>query len=137
MAEQGTGIKKEFLIDSSDSARPAATLQSETKYFSDIKPKKRYLTDVIYEETGETAKTRKGAPVKLILKTAVYNDGCLVTTTVGEENEAYQEFKRTGVAMPSQGGEPTIVHEPSAAVKAAQKKALAKKKPAAKAADKE
>jgi len=113
------GIKKEFVIDSSDSAKPPVTLQDEPRYFSDIKPKKRVLADIIYEETGEVAKTRKGKAVTLILKSSVYNDGCVVTTTVGEENEAYQEFKRSGVGMPSQSKETTAVRKPSAAVQKA------------------
>ena len=108
MADEGR--KREFVIDSSDSARPPATLQSEPKYFSDIKPKKRVLVDIIYEETGDVAKTKKGKAVKLILRTAVYDDGVLVQKTVGEENEEYQEFLRTGVSMPDQSETTTAVY---------------------------
>jgi len=131
------GIKKEFRIDSSDSAKPPVTLQDDPRYFSDIKPKKRVLVDIVYEETGEVAKTRKGKPCALILKSSVYDDGVVVTTTVGEENESYQEFKRTGVAMASQSKMTTAVHAPSPAVQkvleASKKaaKAAASKKPAA------
>lgn len=130
MAEQGTGLKKEFVIDSSDSAKPPVTLQDEPRYFSDIKPKKRVLVDIIYEDSGRVAQRRTGGPVKLINRTAVYNDGCLVTTTVGEDSEQYQEFQRTGVAMPSRSNEPTAKVEPSVAVKAALKKAAAAEKKA-------
>jgi hypothetical protein len=121
------GIKKEFVIDSSDSAKPPVTLQDEPRYFSDIKPKKRVVSDIIYEDTGEVAKTRKGKAVKLILKTSIYDDNTIVTTTVGEENEAYQEFLRTGVAIAEKRDLSTAVHERSSAVE----KALAANKKAA------
>ena len=132
MADQGSGVKKEFVIDSSDSARPPATLQSEPKYFSDIKPKKRVLSSVVYEDTGETAKTRKGDPVKLILKTSIYDDGVVVATTVGSDNEQYKDYLRTGVAMPSESNEPTAVHALSEGVQKELDKVLkAPNKPAA------
>jgi len=126
------GIKKEFRIDSSDSAKPPVTLQDEPRYFSDIKPKKRIVTDIIYEDTGEVAKTRKGKAVKLILKTSVYDDGVVVQTTVGEENEAYQEYVRTGVAIKEGVDMSTSVHKLSPAVEKALAAAKAKNKPAAK-----
>lgn len=117
------GIKKEFRIDSSDAARPPATLDSEPKYYNNIKPKKRVLVDIVYEDSGEVAQTKRGKPCKLIRKTSIYNDGVTVDTTVGEDNEAYLEFKRTGVAMPSKSNEPTLVRPRSKAVEAALKKA--------------
>lgn len=123
------GIKKEFRIDSSDSAKPPVTLQDEPRYYSDIKPKKRVVSDVIYEDTGTVAKTRKGDRCKLILKTTVYDDGTLVTTTVGEDNENYQHFLATGQAIPSQGSRSTAVHEQSDAVKKALAAAKAKESP--------
>lgn len=128
MAEEGTGVKREFRIDSSDSARPAATLQSEPHYYAQgLKPKPRVLVDVIYEDTGEVAKTTKGKPVKLILKTKVFDDGTTIDCTVGEENPEYQEFLRTGSSIPSQSAAPTRQRKPSAQVEAAKKKAAAKK----------
>ena len=128
------GIKKEFRIDSSDSAKPAVTLQDEPRYFSDIKPKKRVISDIVYEDTGEIAKTKKGKPVRLILKTSIYDDGTTVTTTVGEENEAYQEFVRTGIAIAENANMETLVRPRSKAVEAAIKKAADAKKPASKKA---
>ncbi len=128
MAE--SGIKKEFLIDSSDSAKPPVTLQDEPRYFSDIKPKKRILKDIVYEETGEVAKTKVGDPVKLILKTSIYDDGVIVQTTIGEDHEGYQEYLRTGATMPDQTDETTAEHEASDKVKAAIAKAMGKKAPA-------
>lgn len=133
MAEEGR--KREFIIEADE--KSPVTLQDEPRYFSDIKPKKRHLVDVIYEETGEVAQTRRGDRCKLILKTSVYNDGVTVTTTVGEENEGYQTFLKTGVSMPQDsGGRTTLVHERSDKVKAALAKAKAagKKAPAKKEA---
>lgn len=123
MAEEGR--KREFRIETDE--KSPVTLQDEPKYFSDIKPKKRHLVDVIYEETGEVAQTKRGAPVKLIQKTSIYNDGTTVDTTVGEENEGYQTFLKTGIAMPQDSsGQPTLVRGRSKAVEAALKKATAK-----------
>lgn len=120
MAEEGR--KREFVIEADE--KSPVTLQDEPRYFSDIKPKKRHLVDVIYEETGEVAQTRRGERCKLILKTSVYNDGTTVDTTVGEQNEGYQTFVRTGVSMPQDsGGQATLVRERSAKVKAALAKA--------------
>lgn len=113
MAEEG--VKKEFLIDSSDSARPPATIDSETKYYAQgLKPKVRILTDVIYEDTGELAQTRKGKQVKLILKTKVFDDGTTIDTTIGEENEEYQAYLATGQSIPSQSNSPTRKRAPKA-----------------------
>lgn len=133
MAEEGR--KREFVIEADE--KSPVTLQDEPRYFSDIKPKKRHLVDVIYEETGEVAQTRRGDRCKLILKTSVYNDGTTVDTTVGEQNEGYQTFLRTGVSMPQDsGGQATLVRERSAKVKAALAKAKGadKKAPAKKEA---
>lgn len=128
------GIKKEFVIETDE--KSPVTLQDEPKYFSDIKPKKRHIVDVIYEDTGEVAKTRKGKPCKLILKTTVYNDGVTVDTTVGEDNENYQHFLKTGNSIPSSSNEPTLVRPRSDKVKAALAKAKGDKPAAKKAAAK-
>ena len=135
MAEEG--IKKEFRIDSSDVARPQVTIHDEPRYFSDIKPKKRSLVDIIYEETGEVTQTRVGKPVKIILMTKVFDDGTLVQKTVGSENEAYKEYVRTGVAMPHTSGEQTTVRPMSEKVLAAKAKALKASAPKATAKAKE
>ena len=112
------GIKKEFLIDSSDAARPQATIDSDTRFYAQgLKPKPRVPVRVDYEETGEIAKTRTGAPVKLILKTTTYDDGTTVDTTVGEENEMYQQFLKTGNSVPSQSSTPTRQRAPKKAAK--------------------
>ncbi len=116
-------IKREFRIDSSDSARPQATLDSEPKYFSNIQPKKRHIVDVIYEDTGDVERTRVGDPVKIILKTTVYNDGVFTEQTVGEDNEAYQNFLRTGQAIPSRDENPHRDRPLTPKVKAALEKA--------------
>lgn len=123
------GTKKEFRIDSSDSARPPVTIQDEPRYFSNIKPKKRHLVDVIYEETGEFTKTKVGEPVQIILKTCVYNDGVITEQTVGDKNEAYQTYLRTGQSIPSV--DPNVVRDRplSKAVKAAMEKAKKNYKP--------
>lgn len=130
MAEEGT--KREFRIEADE--KSPVTLQDEPKYFSDIKPKKRHIVDVIYEDSGEVAQTKRGKPCKLILKTTIYNDGVTVDTTVGEENEAYQQFLRTGVSVPQDASSPTLVRERSSKVKAALAKV--QKAPAKKAATK-
>lgn len=131
MAEEGR--KREFIIEADE--KSPATLQDEPRYFSDIKPKKRHLVDVIYEETGEVSQTRRGDRCKLILKTSVYNDGVTVSTTVGEENEGYQTFVKTGISLPqSSEGAPTLVRPRSAAVEAALKKAADAEKAAQKKA---
>lgn len=114
MAE-GTGVKKEFRIDSSDAARPQATLDSETKYYAQgLKPKARVIENIVYEETGEVAQTRKGKPVKLILKTTTYDDGVTVDTTVGEENEEYQQYLKSGHANTDRSTQPTRQRKPKA-----------------------
>lgn len=131
MAEEGK--KREFLIEADE--KSPVTLQDEPRYFSDIKPKKRHIVDVIYDETGEVAQTKRGDPVKLILKTTVYNDGTTVDTTVGEENEGYQTFLKTGISIPQDSsGAPTLVRKRSAKVEAAIKKTQGKKAPAKKEA---
>lgn len=133
MAEESR--KREFVIEADE--KSPVTLQDEPKYFSDIKPKKRHIVDIIYEDTGEVAQTRKGDRCKLILKTTIYNDGTTVDTTVGEENEGYQHFLKTGIAIPSQSNEPTLVRKRSDKVQAAldkAKKTASAKQPAKKAA---
>lgn len=133
-------LKREFRIDSSDSAKPPVTMQDEPRYFSNIAPKKRHVIDVIYEDTGEVSKTRTGKPVKIILKTTVYNDGCFTEQTVGEDNEAYKNFLATGQSIPSQNPNPPRERPLSDKVKAALSKAnkadaAAKKKAPAKKED--
>lgn len=87
-------LKREFRIDSSDSARPAATLDSECQHYAQgLKPKPRIITDVSYEEIdGTVPRGKKLPPAKLILKTTTYNDGITIDTTVGEDNEGYRNY---------------------------------------------
>jgi hypothetical protein len=92
--------KREFRISSEDSARPAPTISDVPPQHCTIKPKERHLVDVVYEETGEVIPTKGGADCEIILKTQVYNDGTYSQRTVGSENEAYKEYKRTGIAVP-------------------------------------
>jgi len=111
----GTGVKKEFRIDSTDSARAPATINSEPHYYAQgLKPKPRTIVDVTYEETGEIAQTRTGKPVKIILKTTTYNDGVTIDTTVGEENEDYQSYLKTGLAFTNHSTGSTRVRKPKA-----------------------
>ena len=127
MADEGTGVKREYRIDSSDSARPPATLQSEPHYYAQgLKPKVRILKEVIYEDTGTVARTTKGEPVKLILKTKVYDDGTTADCVVGEQNVEYQEYLRTGATIREQGAVTTRQRQPSAKVAAAKKAATKK-----------
>jgi hypothetical protein len=102
------GIKREHRIDSSDSARPPATLESETTYYAQgLKPKIRVITGVSYQELDETVSRGKNKPVaKLILKTTTYDDGTAVDTTVGEDNILYQQHLQ-GIEREAAGDDTT------------------------------
>ena len=100
MAEEGTGIKREYRIDSSDAARPAATLEADPKYFAQGQP-----------------------PAQLILKTVTYDDGTTRDCTVGEDNRDYMEYKAGRYNIEQGGATSTRKRQP----KAAPKKAAAKK----------
>jgi hypothetical protein len=94
-------IKREFRIDSTDSARPSADINSEPTFHAQgLKPKPRVIVDVVYEELKGAAVPRGGKdisgrplnPAKLVLKTTMYDDGVTVDTTVGEDNGEYQDY---------------------------------------------
>lgn len=89
-------LKREYRIDSSDAARPAATLDSEPFHYAQgLKPKPRVIVSTEYEELPETVSRGKGvAPGKLILRVTTYDDGTTIDTTVGEDNVLYQDHLR-------------------------------------------
>jgi len=124
---EGRGTKREFRIDSEDSARPKAELESETRYFAQgLKPKARVVADVAYEELDEWIAATKTSPAsRLILRTTTYDDGTQVDTTVGEQNEGYQDHLRGGSAEHQASSKPTRMHKakrkPEAPKKAAKK----------------
>ena len=121
-------LKREFRIDSSDSARPPATLDSEpAAYAQGLKPKPRVITDVQYEVLdGESVPRGKNQPFAgLILKTTTYDDGVTVDTTVGEDNEGYQDHLR-GVKRTADSTSATRVHKPKRKPEAPKAKAKAK-----------
>lgn len=93
--------KREFRISSEDSARPAPTIADMPPQHSNIKPKTRHLVDVVYEETDEVIPTKGGEDCRIVIKTSIYDDGTFSSRTVGDKNEAYLEYKRTGIAVPS------------------------------------
>lgn len=111
---EGRGTKREFRIDSDDSARPKAELESETRYFAQgLKPKTRVAVDVSYDMLDEWIPATKTEPAtQLILKTTTYDDGTQVDTTVGEKNEGYQESVLGKKAGPNHSAKPTRVHRP-------------------------
>jgi len=91
MAEES--LKREFRIDSSDSARPAATLDSECQHYAQgLKPKARIISGVAYRKLeGQTVPRGKNIPpAQLFVKTTTYDDGTEIDTTVGEDNPEYQ-----------------------------------------------
>ena len=112
-------LKREHRIDSSDSARPQATLGSEPyAYAQGLKPKPRVIDKVEYEEIdgalprGMNPSTGKPMPAaKLILKTVTYDDGVTIDTTVGEDNEGYQQHL-IGATNSSGSAKSTRVHTP-------------------------
>jgi len=105
--------KREFRIDSSDSARPAATLDAEPFHYAQgLKPKPRVITDVSFEEIeGSVPRGDKKPPAALILKTTTYDDGVQIDTTVGEDNEQYQQYL-LGKTKTSAASKSTRVHTP-------------------------
>jgi len=107
-------LKREHRIDSSDSARPAATLDSETAaYAQGLKPKPRVIVSVEYEEIeGLVPRGKKEPPAKLILKTTTYDDGITIDTTVGEDNELYQQHLK-GLTKTSRAAKSTRRHAPT------------------------
>ena len=90
MADEGR--KREFRIDSSDSARPPATISDVPYHYAQgLKPKPRVIAGVAYEAIDGSVSRGKGVPpAKLILRTTTYDDGVQIDTTVGEDNEGYQ-----------------------------------------------
>ena len=88
------GIKREFRIDSSDSARPAADINSEPHYHAQgLKPKPRVIAKTEYSALDAVVSRGKNKPVaKVILRTVTYDDGVTIDTTVGEDNVGYQQF---------------------------------------------
>jgi hypothetical protein len=114
------GVKKEYRIDSSDSARPPATLDSETAAFAQgLKAKPRVIVDVTYEalegqfvSRGKDTNTgRERPPAKLILKTTTYDDGMTIDKTVGEDNPDYLDFLQ-GVENSKGSAATTRRHQP-------------------------
>jgi len=114
------GVKKEYRIDSSDSARPSATLDSETAAFAQgLKAKPRVIVSVDYEHLegqfvsrGKDLNTgREKPPAKLMLKTTTYDDGMSIDKTVGEDNPDYQDYLQ-GIANIKTSGGTTRRHTP-------------------------
>lgn len=102
MAEENQGsLKREHRIDSSDAARPAAQLNDEPRYFAGgLKPKTRIIKTVEYTVLDEKVFAGKGKkPLSMILRTVTYDDGITVDTTVGEDNEGYQQFLIDGANL--------------------------------------
>ena len=131
-------VKKEYRIDSSDSAKPPVTMDDQPRYTLNMgyKPEEKELVDIIYEDSGEVVNTRTGDQVAVINVTRIYANGDIGESTVGANNPAYQEFLRTGIAMPAKKTGTSQTSRPqSDAVKAALAK-LDKKAPAKKAAAK-
>jgi len=122
-------IKREFRIDSTDSARPQADINSEPTFHAQgLKPKVRVIKSVDWEileghsvpRGGKDISGRPLNPAKLILKTTTYNDGTTVDTTVGEDNGEYQDYLN-GVVKAAAGNTSTRVHRPTAKPKAPKK----------------
>lgn len=110
------GLKREFRIDSSDAARPAAQLGDEPQHYAQgLKPKPRIITDVSYEViVGETVPRGKNKPVAaLILKTTTYDDGVTIDTTVGEDNADYQDYLRGAKRIADGGSSSTRLRQPT------------------------
>lgn len=109
-------LKREFRIDSSDAARPAAQLGDEPYHYAQgLKPKPRIITDVNYEKIeGETVTRGKEKPVAaLILKTTTYDDGVTIDTTVGEDNADYQDYLRGAKRIADGGSTSTRMRRPT------------------------
>lgn len=129
MADDGS-LKREYRIDSSDSARPAATLEAEPFHYAQgLKPKPRVLKSVEFEvlEGQFVPRGKKQPPAQLVLRTATYDDGTTIDCTVGEDNEEYQQYL-TGTLNIEQGSDQsTRVHRPTRKPEAPTRKAAAKK----------
>ncbi len=121
MSEEG--LKREHRIDSTDSARPVATLDAEPYHYAQgLKPKPRVIKSVEYEVIeGVVPRGKKEPPAKLILKTTTYDDGTTIDTTVGEDNELYQQHLK-GLTKTSRGARSTRRHQPVRKPEASQKK---------------
>jgi len=116
---ENESTKKEYRIDSSDSARPPATLESETAaYAQGLKGKARIITDVSYEELDQTIPRGKDSlghllpPAKMILKTVTYDDGLTIDTTVGEDNYDYRQYL-AGLTKTTKEAQSTRRHTPT------------------------
>jgi len=107
-------MKREHRIDSSDSARPQATLDAEPYHYAQgLKPKPRVIESVDFEvlEGQVVTRGKKLPPAQLILKTTTYDDGTIIDTTVGEDNEQYQQYL-LGKSKAAAGPQTTRVHTP-------------------------
>ncbi len=126
MADENS-LKREYRIDSSDSARPAATLDMEPQHYAQgLKPKPRVIESVEYEVIDGAVSRGKDKPsANLILKTVTYDDGTQIDTTVGEDNELYQQHLK-GLTKTSSGARSTRVHTPKRKPEAPKAKAKGK-----------
>jgi hypothetical protein len=129
------GIKREFRIDSSDSARPKATLDAEPYHYAQgLKPKTRVAVDVSYEELDELVSRGKGKepayeeldelvsrgkgkePARLILRTTTFDDGATIDTTMGADAPEYVDYLQGKVNNASATGGSTRKRKPKAKV---------------------
>jgi hypothetical protein len=113
------GIKREFRIDSSDSARPKATLDAEPYHYAQgLKPKTRVAVDVSYEELDELVSRGKGKePARLILRTTTFDDGATIDTTMGADAPEYVDFLQGKINNASATGGTTRQRRPKAKVR--------------------
>ena len=127
-------LKREHRIDSSDSARPAATLEAEPYHYAQgLKPKPRIIKDVAFEELEMTvprginpATGKPMAPAKVILKTVTYDDGVTIDTELGEDNDEYQQYLLGQSTKSNGSSKSTRVHRPKAKTRAPKKPAGSK-----------
>lgn len=96
-------VKKEYRIDSSDSARPAASMDDQPYQTLQMgyKPEEHALVDIIYDETDEVISTRTGDQVQVVVRTKIFDNGDTAVSAIGANNAEYKEFLRTGVALPA------------------------------------
>lgn len=123
-------VKKEYRIDSSDSARPPVSMDSQPHFNLQMgyKPEEKELVDIVYEDSGQVVDTKTGDQVQVINVTRIYANGDIAESNCGAKNPAYLEYLRTGVALPAKKvGTSTTSREPSDAVKAAMAKASGNK----------
>ena len=116
MPDDPNSLKREYRIDSSDSARPPATLDSEPfAYAQGLKPKPRVIESTTFTVLDQVITRGKNLPnAKMILKRVRYDDGTEVDTTVGEDNEQYRQHL-LGVDKEDSGRvRNTRVHRPEA-----------------------